>query len=532
MGAVGGGISHHQPKAQRPMNVHYRDVKGSPRADQESRRLTLGDRVQRMFQHTVLIVTGLGLALAGAVAVVAYVQSKPVTLKVAVGARDGDDLRLAQGLAQHLTREHASLRLRIVRENGPAASAEALDRGAVDLAFVRRDIAMPKNGQVIAIQRHDIAVLMVPSQQQTQPVTTASTKNARNIKSRAKSKTSAAKTSASTANAKAKESEKPEPITKIEELNGKTVGVVGSGPANLAILHTILAQSGITSDKVRVIQFSTEDLTTQLRAATFDALLAVGPIGSKLTAEAVAAITHGKEPPGFLEVSSSETIEQQKPVYESAEIPAGAFGGSRPAEAIETIGFAHYIVARRTLDESVAGNITRWLFAAKQSLSGEIPAFAKIEGPDTDKAATLAVHPGALAYLEGEQTTFFDRYSEAMYWGLMLMSFVGSGAAWLTSFARTSGSASDRNDLDALIGVIGRARTAADALELDMLRSEIDAVIERSIRQIEAGKLHQNRADALKLAAEQARHAIAERQAALAASAVPAKQTHAIARVV
>ncbi len=47
----------------------------------------------------------------------------------------------------------------------------------------------------------------------------------------------------------------------------------------------------------------------------------------------------------------------------------------------------------------------------------------------------------------------------------MLMSFVGSGAAWLTSFARTSNSASNRNDLEALIGMIGRARMAGDTLE-------------------------------------------------------------------
>ena len=505
------------------MNVHYRHVKVPPQAEQEPRRLTFRDRVHGMFQHTVLIATGFGLAVAGTVAVVAYVQSKPLTLKIAVGARDGEDLRLAQGLAQHLTREHAGLRLRIVRENGAGATADALDRSTVDLAVVRRDIAMPKHGQVIAIQRHDVAVLMVPAQQQAQPTTP--TKNVRGFKARAKSKANAAK-----ANAKSDEA-KPEPITKIDELSGKTIGVVGTGPANIAILHTILAQSGITSDKVKVIQFSTDDLTTQLRAAKFDALLAVGPVGNKLTTEAVAAIAHGREPPVFLEVGSSDAIAQQTPIYEAAEIPAGAFGGSRPAEAIDTIGFAHYIVAHRALDERIAGDFTRWLFAAKQTLGSEIPAFAKIEGPDTDKGAALAVHPGALAYLEGEQKGFFDRYSETMYWGLMLMSFVGSGAAWLTSFARTSGSAGDRNDLEALIGMLGRARTA-DALELDLLRFEIDAIMERSIRQIEAGQLHANRADALKLATEQARHAIAERQAALATPKAISLQGHAIARVV
>lgn len=508
------------------MNIHHRDVKFLTPAAESPRRPTFQDRVQRMFQHTILIVIGLLLAITGAIAVVAYVQNKPVTLKIAVGPRDGEDVRVIQGLAQHLSREHANVRLKIVREDGPAESADALDRNAVDLAVVRRDLSMPKHGQVIAVQRHDIAVLMVPPVQEAPVPAPVAAKNARALKARPRAK--------AVPKAEAEESEaarKPDGITRIDELGGKTIGIVGQAPANVAMLHTILGQFGITPDSVRVIQFSPEDLTTQLRAAKFDALLAIGPVGSKITAEAVAAISHGKEPPTFLEVSSSEAIKQQKPVYESTEIPAGVFGGARPAEAVETIGFAHYIVAHRSMDEKVAGDFTRWLFAAKQALGGDIPAFTRIEGPDTDKAASLAVHPGALAYLEGEQKTFFDRYSDTLYWGLMLMSFVGSGAAWLTSFARTSGSASDRNDLEVLIDVVGRARIAVDQLDLDILRSEIDAIMARTIRQLGAGKLEPNCAAALKLAAEQARHAIVERQAALTASDAASLQTPALVRV-
>ena len=79
-------------------------------------------------------------------------------------------------------------------------------------------------------------------------------------------------------------------------------------------------------------------------------------------------------------------------------------------EAVETIGVSHFMVARRSLDDDVAGNFTKWLFNAKQALGGDFPAFTKLESPDTDKAATLAVHPGALAYLDGEQKGFFERH--------------------------------------------------------------------------------------------------------------------------
>ena len=177
---------------------------------------------------------------------------------------------------------------------------------------------------------------------------------------------------------------------------------------------------------------------------------------------------------------------------------------------------SHYIVARRSLDDEVAGKFTKLLFEAKQAQGSDLPAFTKIEAPDTDKAATLAVHPGALAYLEGEQKTFFERYSEGLYWGLMLLSFVGSGAAWLVSYARTSPSKYERRtDLETLITMVRRARSAA-AEELDLMCVEVDDIIERAIRQIESGEIEQNRSAAVTLAAEQARRAIGERRTTLA----------------
>jgi TRAP-type uncharacterized transport system substrate-binding protein len=480
------------------MNVQSTNLAPAPpAADKESS--TFGDRLRRMSRHSLLIAVGMIMAVAGIAVVVSYVQSKPVTLKIAVGPRQSEDHRLVLALSQYLARERAPIRLHVVRQDSPLQSAEAVDAGTADLAVVRRDVAMPKTGQVVAVHRRNVAVLIVPP---APPASSASAKKGRAAKSG--SSKSAEKAAA-----------KPKPIEKIEDLSGKTVAIVGRARANIMLLHTILGQYGVPADKVTTLQFNTEDLTTQLKDAKFDALLAVGPVGSKITAEAVNALARGKEQPVFLEIGSSEAIEQQNPVYESTEIPAGAFGGSRPAEAVETIGVSHYIVARRSLDEGIAGNFTKWLFHAKQAQGADLPAFTKIESPDTDKAATLAVHPGALAYLEGEQKGFFERYSEAMYWGLMLISFFGSGAAWLVSYARTSPSKSERrSDLEALIAILKRARSAA-AEELDLMCIEIDDIIERAIRQIDSGEVEEARSSAVTLAADQARRAIAERRAGL-----------------
>ena len=55
----------------------------------------------------------------------------------------------------------------------------------------------------------------------------------------------------------------------------------------------------------------------------------------------------------------------------------------------------------------------------RQALIAENPAAARIEMPDTDKDAAIPVHPGAEAYVDGEEKTFMDRYSDLIWWGIL-----------------------------------------------------------------------------------------------------------------
>src|SRR5205814_7940740 len=134
----------------------------------------------------------------------------------------------------------------------------------------------------------------------------------------------------------------------------------------------------------------------------------------------------------YLAIDSAEAMAQNHPAYEASEIPAGSFGGSpdRPEEEVKTISFSHHIVARKGISEVTIAAFTRQLFAVRQSLKTEFPLAAKIETPDTDKDATIPVHPGAAAFVDGEEKTFLDRYSDYIWWGLMALSAMGSVGAW------------------------------------------------------------------------------------------------------
>ena len=146
----------------------------------------------------------IGFALAGLTATVSYFVMQPTTLKIAVGPAGSEDARVVQAIAQRLSRDGASVRLRPIVKEATPQSAAALDAGEADLAIVRRDIAMPNAGQAVAILRRNVVVLFVPAPQAA-----------------AKPKT-----------VKKGGSGKAKTIEKIEDLAGRRVGVIGRTPAN------------------------------------------------------------------------------------------------------------------------------------------------------------------------------------------------------------------------------------------------------------------------------------------------------------
>src|SRR4029079_8890612 len=104
----------------------------------------------------------------------------------------------------------------------------------------------------------------------------------------------------------------------------------------------------------------------------------------------------------------------------------GTFSPERPDDEVKTISFSHHIVARKGLSEATIAAFTRQLFSIRQQLVSEFPLAAKIDTPDTDKDAVIPAQPRAAAFVDGEEKTFLDRYSDFIWWGLMALSATGS----------------------------------------------------------------------------------------------------------
>jgi len=447
---------------------------GEPQAHQTSPR-------SARRRLTFVVLAG-ALAIIGALAAGYYFAMRPVTLRIAVGPANSDDLRVVQALAQALNnQQRGQVRLRPLQTEGAAASALLLGEGKADLAIIRGDLDVPKNAQAVATLRKNVAVLWVP------------------LAGKVKGKKAAPK------------------ITKIAQLAGHRIGVVGRTQANVNLLKVILQQYGIDPGKVEIIQFPANEAAETIRNQKADAYLAAGPVNSKITADAIAASMHDGGTPKFLAIDSAEAIAQNHPAYEASDIPAGAFGGSpaNPEEEVKTISFAHHIVARKGLSESTIAAFTRQLFAIRQSLKNDFPLAAKIETPDTDKDATIPVHPGAAAFVDGEEKTFLDRYSDYIWWSLMALSAMGSAGAWFAGYLKKDDRSANNSQRDRLLDMLTAARHCDSTEELDQMQSEADAILRHTLECFEHGAIEEGTLTAFNIAIEQFHSAVADRKALL-----------------
>jgi TRAP transporter TAXI family solute receptor len=428
----------------------------------------------------VLLSIACVFAFAAAIVLFTYLYERPTVLHVAV-VRGSEDQEIMAAAAQDFVHERETIHLALVPVDNLAASAAALDHGRADLAIVRSDVEMPTTGQTVLIMRKSAGLFLATS---------------------------------------------GSGIGSVADLRGQKIGVVHdpmlSTTANLNLLETTLAQYDIPASAVGTVTLSVSEIEKALATKEIDAVLAFGMPGSAKLSDAVAAVTRasgGK--PVFIAVPEAEGIAQRSPNFEAIEIVRGLFPGTvpQPAKSFHTLGVSTRLVARSTLSDTVVGDLTRILLAARPRLALRVPVAARIVAPETDKGAVLPVHPGAAAYLDDEAESFFEKYSDAFYIGAMVLSILGSALAALASRVNQMQREGTGETIRRLLDILREAREAEQTSTLDVLEREADVILAQSLT---AKGTNGPDLGALSLAVDQVRHAIEDRRRVLLASPKPA----------
>jgi len=146
----------------------------------------------------------------------------------------------------------------------------------------------------------------------------------------------------------------------------------------------------------------------------------------------------------------------------------------------------------------------------------EFPLAAKIETPDTDKDAVIPAHPGAAAFVDGEEKTFLDRYSDYIWWGLMALSAIGSAGAWFAGYLKKDERSNNSSLRERLLEMIAAARRSDSTEQLDQMQTEADDILRDTLHCYEHGTIEEGSLTAFNIALDQFHSAVADRRTALA----------------
>jgi len=413
-----------------------------------------------------------------------YYVLRPTTLRIAVGPPGSEDHKLVQLMAQTFAREGSPVRLSPITTEGAQQSIALFSAGKTDLAVARGDLNLPENAESVAILRKNVVVLW----------------------------------SAPGLPTKGKKQSAPK-VKTLDALAGHRVGVIGRTEANVKLLRVILKESGIDPEKVAVSQFSTSQTAEMARDPSLDAFMAVGPLKSKITVDAIAATATVRGEPKFLPIDVTDAIAKKNPIYESEEIPGSIFSSSpaRPEDKVDTVSINHLIIAPKSLSDTAVAAFARQLFTNRQQLAREQPTASEIEKPDTDKDAALPAHAGAAAYIDGNERTFLEKYTDYIWGVILVLSGLGSVGAWLKHYWKRDEREKYVEHRDNLLDLISRVRQAETPEELAEMQGAADVMLREALDCYDDGAIEDSDLSVIGLALEQFHHAVTDRRAVIGA---------------
>jgi TRAP transporter TAXI family solute receptor len=421
------------------------------------------------------LITAALLAIGGTVAVVHF-YTRPVELTVAV-PQIGDDTRLIQAAAHVFARQHKPVRLHLLPVTDWAAAAAQVDSGDADLAVLRGDAALQSTAQTLLILHRNPMLVVAPAGSK---------------------------------------------IRRIADLRGKKLGVVHQLPQSHSIEHlveVILTHYDIPREAVTFVALPPEEIGAAIAAKKVDAIFsATGPLDGGAADIVAAVMGPARKPPIFIPIDEAAPIAKRDPALETSEIPHGAFGGDppRPPETVETVGVDVLLMATPTMRDETAAAVTRVFLNARGAIAGLAPLANSIEAPSTDRGGAIPVHQGAVDYLDGNEKSFFEKYSDGFYIGAMLLSLLGSAAATLAGRFAKDARADAEKLTEKLLTILQGARDSHSTRDLDACERELDDVVAQMLADPKLRKLDAPAMHLVELAMTQTRRTLEERRQALA----------------
>jgi len=449
------------------------------------------NRVRILLRRTWLVAILGALVLGGAVWAAFYYSTESDHMRIAAGP---NDIEFANVLSRQIEHANKDFSLKPVPTQDTQATIAAISNGQADLAILPGPADSSMKWPVVAILRQNVMALIVPA---------------------------AAK--------KTKKSGKAEKIEKIAQLAGRRVGIVTGNEATADLLDVVLDHYGVPRGKVILSDIDPKNIADAVKNNQVDVLFVAGAATGTAISQAVKAATQNGEAPSFLAIDQADGIAKRNPIFDSDDVDAGSFGGNPPTpdDSLKSLSFGEYLVAHKSYNDSAIASLSKFIYSSRQALAAAVPGEIKISAPSTDKDADVVVHPGTLAYLGDSQQSFFDKYGDDIFYGMLIFPVFGSCIAGLAGYLRSDTRTRRLRLLQRVLDLVRKVHAAQTLEAIEHLQMEADNLVIAIIHQGEHEQFDETVRMSFAFALDQLRFAIAARRTAIldhaGASGVPAK---------
>ncbi|MBV1702220.1 MAG: ABC transporter substrate-binding protein [Hyphomicrobiales bacterium] len=391
-------------------------------------------------------------------------------VSVAVTA-DSSDAKLLTQISKSLKIRHSSLKLILMPVSSPAAAAAAMQQGRAELAVVRTDGELPKNGDAVLVMHHDALLLLVPQKGK---------------------------------------------VKEMGDLANKTIGLVQDSPENRMLLDALLTQFGLQASNVKKVPVRPLEIVSAFNKKQIDAVANFGPLRDSNTDSVVAAVTSASgNAVRIVPVPGAEGIADHHLIFRKVDIAQSYFAGAPPQpedDDFAVLGTDYLLMAQHDMSEARVSELTQAIFTLRgQLVAAGYRHAAEIDKMDTDKGTIPAVHAGAIDYYSDSQKSFMDRYGDEIYLIGIIISILGSATAGLLSLVQGRRRRSAMDNLDDLVRAKARVAQAQSPEELRSLSDEIENYATQTLLHARDNNFDPNGLAAVRLAIDEARKSVFDR---------------------